>query len=393
MAAIKTLYIHIGVPKTGSSAIQHFLDLNKNQLYSDGYIYKQLKVKNYDCSTRVESSSGEIQTIEELRFIPKYRNGFFLHGSADDPEEENLARLKSGLNILAEWFLDKPNIILTDESISRECFYWDFLNVIKDFTKTQGIAVKIILFLRKQDEYLDSFYRQRVKNRFTVDTWDDYLSKYSHSDETASNYQRIINKFSEPFGKENITVIPYEPMVWKRNECSIFSVFLDALNIHNHKPYKIPPKSVNDSTNYNQTEIIRILNRLVTADRPLKAQTKSFFKKSALACSELGREEKKYSYLSDAERKNLMEEYEKENDQIAEEYLGRESLFLSEFVSKEKWEYNPVEMQEEIILFFGYATKQLYEEIQYLKEHSFSLYALRIKLHRFKEKILSFRGF
>ena len=74
MAAIKTLYIHIGVPKTGSSAIQHFLDLNKNQLYSDGYIYKQLKVKNYDCSTRVESSSGEIQTIEELRFIPKYRN-------------------------------------------------------------------------------------------------------------------------------------------------------------------------------------------------------------------------------------------------------------------------------------------------------------------------------
>ena len=63
---------------------------------------------------------------------------------------------------------------------------------------------------------------------------------------------------------------------------------------------------------------------------------------------------------------------------------------MSEGSSKRKWEYDPAAMQEEMILYFGYVTKQLHEEIQDLKENSLSFYAIKLRLYKLKKKILNF---
>ena len=89
-------------------------------------------------------------------------------------------------------------------------------------------------------------------------------------------------------------------------------------------------------------------------------------------------------------RKRLLSEYKEENRRIAETYLNRKELFMSEIKPGDKWEYDPAKMQEDMILYFGNVTRQLHEEVQYLKEHSLSVYAIHIKLHRIKKKLLNF---
>lgn len=386
----RTLYLHIGIHKTGTSAIQRFLELNKSRLYENGYIYRVPKLYDYDRSTRIKNSNGEEVVIESHRIYPKLRNGVFLHGNSGDSDEVNLKRLRKGLAVVGKWFEEKPNVILTDEGVSREWSRWNFLEITKEYSQKKGVDIKIIVFLRKQDDFLDSYYRQEVKGHFPTESWDSFLSGSANSDVIPTNFEKMLSFFSDIFGKENITVIPYEPGLWAKNGESIYSVFLNAIGIKDQKPYEIPRGAANESTNYSQTEIMRIINRLVEADKPLKFKTKSFFKNASVTVSDLSKEGRDLSYFSEEERRQLMAEYEEENRRIAREYLDRDRLFMSESSSKRKWEYDPAAMQEEMILYFGYVTKQLHEEIQDLKENSLSLYAIRSKLYHLKKKILNF---
>ncbi len=385
----RTLYIHIGVRKTGTSAIQDFLDLNKARLYKDGYIFRLPKLYDYDRSTRIQNSKGEYVVVENYRTYPKLRNGIFLHGNSGDPHEENVRRLNKGLRIIKKWLDEKPNVILTDEHISRDWSRWDFLKRVKEFSEKNDFNVKVIIFLRKQDVFLDSFYRQDVKDHFPTESWDSFLADNKHSDIIPTNYEKMLTAFSRIFGKDNIEVIPYEPGIWAKNGGSIFSVFMNAIGITDIRHYELPGGLSNESTTYNQTEIMRILNRLTEAHEPLKVSTKKFFEKASIDCSGLSKEERKLSYFSDEERRKLMEEYKDENRRIAGEYLNREELFLSGDSSGEKWEYDLLAMQEEMILYFGYVTKQLHEEIQSLKENSLSFHSIKLKLYRIKKKILN----
>ena len=385
----RTLFIHIGVRKTGTSAIQDFLDLNRDRLYRDGYIFRLPKLYDYDRSTRIKNSKGEEVLVENFRIYPKLRNGIFLHGNPGDPHEENVRRLNKGLRIIKKWLNEKPNVILTDEHISRDWSRWDFLKRVKEFSAENDFDVRVIIFLRKQDVFLDSFYRQDVKDHFHTEKWDTFLSGNKHSDMIPTNYEKMLASFSAIFGKENLDVIPYEPGIWAKDGGSIFSVFMNAIGITDQQGYELPGGLSNESTTYNQTEIMRILNRLTEASDPLKVKTKKFFEKASIDCSGISKDKRKLSYFSDNERRDLMDEYKDENRRIAREYLNRDELFLSGDSSAEKWEYDLLAMQEEMILYFGYVTKQLHEEIQSLRENSLSFYSIKLKLYRIKKKFLN----
>ncbi len=386
----RRLYIHIGTRKTGSTSLQQFLTLNRDRLLQDGYIYRLPKLPDYASSTSIGNGQGEEVFIYDYRSYPKQKNGTFLCGSPGDSDELNLKRLKMGLSILSEWFKEKPNVILKEELISSACFGWDFLSILKDFIRSNNIEVKIIVFLRRQDDFLESLYHQLVKHRLCSDDWNSFLVKNNHSDTPPTNYERMLSMFSDPFGKENIVVIPFEPAVWSKQGQTIYSLFLDALSIKDQHSYEFPNRPENESLSCNQTEILRIMNRLAEMDPPLTLRTKSMFINASRFCTGLIGSDKKLSYLSDEERTQLMAEYEDENHRIAEKYLGRDKLFISENRSVTKWENDPSAMQEEMVLFMGFVLKQLNEELLYLKEHSLSLYAVKLKLYRLKKKLLSF---
>lgn len=94
---MKTLYLHIGIPKTGTTSIQHFCHENRDILSSNGYFYPDFPF--------------------EYIYIGKYRNGSFLETRYVDREgirhtdiEEEY--FKKGLEIIRELFMQHDNLIM-----------------------------------------------------------------------------------------------------------------------------------------------------------------------------------------------------------------------------------------------------------------------------------------
>ena len=163
---MKTLYIHIGTPKTGSTAIQFFCTENREILKKKGYCYP-------DFPYRYKGKS-------------KRRNGVFLVGKYRDENgewrvEEEEKIFSEGMSKIKELFKSFDNVILSDEGIwlatkSRKKELWKKL---QKEAKSNDFEIKIIVYLRRQDEYAESNWNQRIKHDIIGDntmTWEEYIA-------------------------------------------------------------------------------------------------------------------------------------------------------------------------------------------------------------------------
>ncbi len=375
---MKELYIHVGIMKTGSTSLQYFLAMNQELLLRDGYIYRAMPFKEFQ---RLNGDGA---------FNPWRRNGFFLHGNAKEDRTVSLDRLKKGLDIINEWFKEESKVLLTDEDIWLFYPEWDFFGYLKEFADRNGITVKIIVFLREQSEFADSFYKELIKNRYYTGSWEEFLEhNISAEGEAMTDYEGRLSSLSRLFGKENIIVIPYEPAEWDNKGESIYSVFLNALAIPDVHDYTLPDQLYNESISFNQIEILRTIASLYCDDEEeYDRYIKSIFIKAGKKGSAANRENRKYSFFSDEDYRAFMKDFEVGNNRLAKEYLDKEELFASRpDWPKEKWSADPEEMYKDVILFFGFVNKQLYDRINHLeKEFAFSL-GFKRKMRSIKERI------
>lgn len=388
---MKTLYIHAGTPKTGTTAIQQFLHLNREQLAKDSYVYKPMIYNDYSRLTHLEDPNGNIYVEEATGHPSSYRNGFFLHGKAyGDYREENRKRLAEGLSYVNTWFEEGENAILTDEHIWCDYTLWDYPKRIRAFAEQNGITIRFVVFIRPQYDYADSHYREVVKAHYQSFTFQEYVGQRKLMSEILClNYIDRVRRICEDFGKENLILIPYEPAVWKNKNDTIFSVFLRSIGILDAAPYVIPPRDVNESLSYNQTEVFRTANRLIDTKDPYGEKFRLFLKRAGLECSAIRPDKKKYSFLTKEEKKAFMEQYEAGNRELAREFFGREELFRNaEDILSEKWEPDTAAMQEETLLFLTSAIKEMHREIQRLKEENamLSAHSLGNKVRRFIDR-------
>ena len=98
---MKTLYLHVGTPKTGTCAIQELCTLNQGLLNSQGYCYPEFPY----------SYPG----------FGKRRNAVFLQrpiwkDGVRQPEQEK-QRFLEGMDIIRKHFETYDNVILSDEGV------------------------------------------------------------------------------------------------------------------------------------------------------------------------------------------------------------------------------------------------------------------------------------
>lgn len=142
---MKVLYIHIGTPKTATTAIQEFCMDNQEALNQKGYCYPVFPFEYPDA--------------------PKARNGHFLVGVAHDfglegIEEKEQREFREGLDTVNSLFERYDNVILSDEIIWRSTFskrksLWEEL---KQESEAGGFRVKVIVYLRRQDTFCVSWW-------------------------------------------------------------------------------------------------------------------------------------------------------------------------------------------------------------------------------------------
>ena len=363
---MKTLYVHIGTPKTGTSALQDFLTNNAAVLGKYGFCYKLMPYRyTRDASIK--------------------RNGHFLVGKIYDEQrkvdkEARGRRIREGLEIVREWFQTVDSVILSDEGIWNTLAtrtHGKILSLVKDFCDENGYALKIIVYLRSQDDYVVSWWGQRIRSGSKLREW-DYFIDHLPPKKLVTDYYSQLCRIADDVGKENIIVRRYEKGSFRGSAHTIFSDFLDALGLEYTDEYQVVQEYVNTSLETNYAEIKRILNGLLPDENQPFGKMSRYFEEIAVHCSNLpGIEQYRSSMFSNESHAEFMGRYEEGNRKIVTEFMGEEGeLFHPQPESDlPKWERQNPRQYDDLLLFIGEAflrqrdeTGRLEDEISTLKE-------------------------
>lgn len=344
---MNTIYLHIGTPKTGTTAIQNFCSENQEVLNRQGYYYPEFAYR-YSGASRL-------------------RNGHFLFGRVyNEDRSRNIEReeeiFQEGFHEIYRAFQTYNNIILSDEGLWN-CGFREEESVwekIKKELEQKQIAIKVIVYLRVQDTFLYSWWNQRVKEGLRAEsqlTWEMMAKELPI---IQLNYYDMLEKIADYVGKGNIIVRRFGTGHFIGG--TLYTDFVDALGLTYSEEYHVTSERRNISLSQNNNEIKRILNMMPE----LGTDGNALFKRILVEQSGYHGDSKEYSMFTKEERTAFLAEYQEGNTRIAKEYLGEEELFSGGEQEKQKWSPEDGYMLEDVILLIGslalYMEKELKEQ-------------------------------
>jgi hypothetical protein len=178
-----------------------------------------------------------------------------------------------------------------------------------------GCNTKIIVYLRRADDFLQSVYNQAVKGseaRYTGEFW-EYVKPILEIG--GADYLNVLMPFANAFGKDAIMVRPYEK---EQMHNGIVEDFLNCLGVELSPNITIPEIRENLSLSRENLEILRHINRVpLTPDQH----------KVVVDCLTRNQNsmELVHTTISPAERLKILESVKESSEIVASEFLGRES--------------------------------------------------------------------
>lgn len=341
---MSTLYLHIGTPKTGTSMIQHLFYENRKICLKQGYCYPKMPFK--------------------LGGIGPHRNAYFMtytckNDGVRDLEKENLIR-KRGYEKVICLLKKYPNVVMSDEHIwtgfsDIDSFWEEIFEVI---TKA-GHELKVIVYLRRQDQFIQSYWAQLVKESRKI-SFRSYIEKKGYDKHL--HYDVELAKIASVIGEENLLVRPYERGHLYKD--SLLSDFFHTIGMQEPDGFVVTQQRINESLNAEYTEIKRILNQIpefAVKDSEIVKYMFGVMNQEALKadCSRAA------DFLP-GQRKEYMARFSEGNALVAKKYLGREQLFLDEIVDEE--DGNVKMSKEDLVLACGKVMLHMQQENLTLKK-------------------------
>ena len=183
--------------------------------------------------------------------------------------------------------------------------------------------VKIIVYLRRQDQYIESMYTQRIHEGITA-SFEEFKKHYGIYDLA---WNDLLTPYVDLFGRNNIIIRPYEKRQLK--DGNAITDFFDLIGIPADKIVYIKRKSLAKITNsgYSRAalEVARHMNSILGEDERIRMRL-------LLQATNFKKPFENYTFFSQVERRKLIEHYQDSNLKIAETFLGRknEILFLDD---------------------------------------------------------------
>lgn len=330
-----TLYIHIGTPKTGTTAIQNFLQFNEKELKRNGISHPQITA---------EGIGEEFISFRNARFLAYHS---FKEGEEKAQVEERIYR--EGFKIIEKEAKTSEKIVITDEVLwLRQNERENFWQKVKNDADQAGCEVKVIVYLRRQDLYIQAVWNQAVKCMTRLDQPFEYFLKKGAKKKNL-DYYKTLNEIAGQIGKENVIVRVYEKKLFLQSG-GIYQDFLEAMGEPMRQEYHLPKEDFNEKLDGNFIEIKRIVNQIAE----YREMPGDFMYQPILRANKLKQSEK-VSFFSYQEQAEFLKKYEKSNQLVAEKFLGRADgeLFKEPLERLPKWEINSDTMYQDIILFFA----------------------------------------
>lgn len=298
----REIILHIGMDKTGTSAIQAFLHKNRKLLLEDTGVYYP------------ETGLWSDYSHHPYAFSLFGMNGFSIR---------NFVKLSRKLDRETK---GKKTVL-----ISSECLFKvptrDEFNVFTSFIRRHFSSVKVIVYLRRQDLWIESRYKHSIISGNEISL--EALSRPNFCD-----YKKFIDLWRDSFGVGGIVVRPYEKSQFKGG--SIFSDFLSIFGQEIDDRWRLPERQVNVALGYPETEFKRFCNA-IGFNRGLVDQLNSLL----LAHTELSDCRKEVELLNATRSKEICDQYREMNRAIVQEYLSGKpgDLFVEELRNDELEEY------------------------------------------------------
>lgn len=285
------LYIHIGTWKTGSSTIQYHLKHNIPKLKEEGIIYLASDQKIVE----------DYKVIREAQEVDQQ----FIQGSR--------AKLKYILETKQKTN-EQHRILTSSESFSGNPFE-GFKNVhivaqtLKQITKDLNLDIYIIVYLRRQDDFIESMYTQSI-HLGASHSFEEFLA---HFDVTSFNWEYLLQSYADNFGKDKLIVRRYHKQFLPEENSLLqsFGKIIDSKFLENYTS----TNSRNRGLSRDALEISRITNKYF--DNDTQYQLRNIFQ-------EVNSKEpfEKYAFFNGHERTKYLSRYSASNGNVEKEYFN-----------------------------------------------------------------------
>jgi hypothetical protein len=228
------IYLHVGLPKTGSSYLQSALDVLSRQ---DALVRTSYPVLNGNENfTRIQSGNGEAIAFQLLeKHVPDF-------------SKETIARLAQTLFDAAD--RSKPNLLISSEHFSdaapeRLAYFLELLGA-------HAKSVEVIVFVRPMDRLCHSRYHQQVKRHSESGSYDEaFFNVFS---EQLVAQVSLVGALSNP-----VHVFDYRPV-------GLISVLLDFLGENPALETSFNNQVVNRSLTAQEMDLLRSINAVFKRD-------------------------------------------------------------------------------------------------------------------------------
>jgi len=298
---MKSLVLHIGIPKTGSSALQVFCAQNRKVLVAQSLDYFEIGEFALGAMGKISAGNGAHLARSFLR--PK--------GTAYKPDrEQQLAALDRQIatSTCDTGFLSSEMFVFAEDAAFTEFSRW---------LAARGIELRFFYFIREQVEFLSSSYIQQVKRHACTETAEEYILRV---------YQRIGHiKYSKLFDRlakfarpEHIVCRNYDEA--RASAHGVCEEFVTTFGLDRER-LLFGDTNVNVSLDLVETQIMLALNRY-----------KPRMKFSDLLVENAARKGRKTVDLSHVLLpSNTLEQleayYAADNARFARAYFGKDKLF------------------------------------------------------------------
>ena len=300
-----TIYLHIGIPKTGSGSLQHFLKKNQQALSKRGCLFPMTGRGRYDHHSQFRFAATGLDYVFYYLFLrwKKYPDWYL----------RSPGLKQSRLSLLKEIEASgASSVVISSEWFSMGMFSGAIRRLSGLF---EGFQTRPVMYIRRQDEAIQSFYAELIKNPFTRFSFDfnPGLMKFV----PFFDYYREYQRWAEVFGHNNVIVRCYDQLL----ERDINRDFLELLRI---EPEGLELSTARKNPHLNSAQI----HALKRANRQQLSESEY---RNMLNEHESRQPSSGFDLLSESQAASIRRHFADSNRRLAQTAFAREWLFLDDF--------------------------------------------------------------
>ncbi len=333
----KTIYLHIGLSKTGTTTLQQFCAVNANLLEKSGLFYPIIDEGD---------NNGNVIFQAALKVC---KGQYVKHFIAENPH-----KFQQAMREIWSKFVEKieassaQKILISSESLGAYPFvFWQFVDHSK-------YDVKLVVYVRNSVDHSISYFKQHAK-RGQHNLYERNLNKFVKDFDRGYFYE-IINEYGDYLGESNVILRPFEKQMMKNHH--IIDDFFAAIG------FEIPlaVKRISDENISPSHDTTVLYNFLKMTMMSCNSYSDQFFK-SEFGNFDIGTQ-KTENLVAKEIIKEVCDKYYEKDCQLAQRFLARDELFSDRYP---KYYYQ--EKQQSCAIMISYQQLDLlYREINNLIE-------------------------